>query len=86
MPGTVPKKAATAEGVRRERTALSGADSLTPSEHRIAQLAARGLTNRQIAEELFLSRKTVEMHLGRVFRKLDVRSRAQLESLMPAAV
>jgi DNA-binding CsgD family transcriptional regulator len=74
-----------ASGGRLRREPLSGVESLTPSEHRIAQLAARGLTNRQIAQELFLSKKTVEMHMGRVFRKLDVRSRAQLEGLMPAA-
>jgi len=51
---------------------------LTPSEQRVAELAASGMTNRDIASALFISPKTVEANLARVYRKLDIRSRAQL--------
>jgi len=53
---------------------------LTPTQWRIAERAAAGLSNRDIAEELFLSAKTVEMHLSRTYRKLGIRSRAQLHA------
>ena len=53
-------------------------DSLTPSEQRVARLAASGLTNRQIASSLQISPKTVDTHLGRVYRKLGIRTRAEL--------
>ena len=53
-------------------------DQLTPSEAHIAMLAADGLTNRAIAAAVFVSAKTVEAHLGRVYRKLGVRNRAEL--------
>jgi DNA-binding CsgD family transcriptional regulator len=55
-----------------------GVASLTPSERRIAKLAAEGLTNREIAQTLFLSVKTVESHLRGAYRKLDIRSREDL--------
>jgi DNA-binding CsgD family transcriptional regulator len=55
-----------------------GVESLTPSERRIAGLAAEGMTNREIAQTLFLSVKTVESHLRGAYRKLDVRSREEL--------
>jgi DNA-binding CsgD family transcriptional regulator len=48
---------------------------LTPRERRIAQMAAAGLGNREIAEALFITMKTVETHLGRAYRKLGVRGR-----------
>jgi DNA-binding CsgD family transcriptional regulator len=68
-----------ASGVRRRpRTMLRGVDALTPSERRIAQLAATGRTNREIAQSLFITRKTVEMHLHNAYRKLDIDSRAEL--------
>jgi DNA-binding CsgD family transcriptional regulator len=51
---------------------------LTDAERRAAALAARGRTNREIAAELELSHKTVESHLSRVYRKLNVRSRTEL--------
>jgi DNA-binding CsgD family transcriptional regulator len=56
----------------------AAAGSLTPAERRVAELVAEGLRNREVAERLFLTEKTVEFHLRNVFRKLGVRSRAQL--------
>jgi len=53
-------------------------DELTPTEQRVAQLAARGLTNREVAAALVVSPKTVEANLSRVYRKLGIRSRAEL--------
>jgi DNA-binding CsgD family transcriptional regulator/tetratricopeptide (TPR) repeat protein len=53
-------------------------DELTASEQRVAQLAASGLTNREVAAKLFMSPKTVEANLARIYRKLGIRSRAQL--------
>jgi DNA-binding CsgD family transcriptional regulator len=68
-----------ASGVRRRpRTMLRGVEALTPSERRIAQAAATGRTNREIAQSLFITRKTVEMHLHNAYRKLDIDSRAEL--------
>jgi DNA-binding CsgD family transcriptional regulator len=57
-------------------------DTLTASEERVARLAATGLTNKQIAASLQISPKTVDSHLGRVYRKLDIRSRAELGARM----
>ena len=51
---------------------------LTPQELRVAEAVALGMSNREVAAALFLSVKTIEMHLGRVFRKLGVRNRAEL--------
>lgn len=67
-----------AAGGRPRRTALSGVESLTPSERRVAELAAQELTTRMIAETLVITPKTVEFHLRNIYRKLDVSSRAQL--------
>jgi class 3 adenylate cyclase/DNA-binding CsgD family transcriptional regulator len=67
-----------ASGIRLHREALSGADSLTPSERRIADLARSGLANAEIAQDLFLTVKTVEMHLTAAYRKLDIRRRSEL--------
>jgi DNA-binding CsgD family transcriptional regulator len=67
-----------ASGGRLRRVSLSGLDALTPSEHRVARMAADGLTNQQIAQALFVTRATVERHLTQVYRKLDVPSREGL--------
>lgn len=69
-------------GIRPRTTGRSGAESLTPSERRVAELAAAGQTNREIAQTLFVTEKTVETHLGRAFRKLDVTSRRQLPDVL----
>ncbi len=71
-----------ATGVRPRTTERAGADSLTPSERRVAELAAAGGTNREIAQTLFVTEKTVETHLGRAFRKLDISSRRQLPDVL----
>jgi DNA-binding CsgD family transcriptional regulator len=67
-----------ASGIRVQGEQASGADALTPSERRIAELAVSGLSNREIAQELFLTVKTIEMHLTHVYRKLDIRRRSEL--------
>jgi DNA-binding CsgD family transcriptional regulator len=71
-------------GAKPRRLQFSGVDSLTAAERRVAEMAAEGLANREIAETLFLSTRTVENHLSRVYRKLDISSRAELsEALAP---
>jgi DNA-binding CsgD family transcriptional regulator len=72
-----------AEKARAELRRISGrqpatAEGLTETEARVAALAARGSSNREIAAELFMGLSTVEMHLSRVYRKLGIRSRAAL--------
>jgi DNA-binding CsgD family transcriptional regulator len=61
-----------------------GQNELTESERRIAELAATGMTNRQVADAAFVSPKTVEANLARVYRKLGIRSRAELGVRMAA--
>ncbi|MCC2278053.1 helix-turn-helix transcriptional regulator [Streptomyces sp. ET3-23] len=58
--------------------ATSPLDSLTESERRVAALAQGGVSNKKIAEALFITTRTVEMHLTNVYRKLAVRGRADL--------
>jgi DNA-binding CsgD family transcriptional regulator len=72
--------AATGERVRHYTPI--GVESLTPSQRRVAELAASGMTNREIAQALFLTVKTIESHLAAAYDKLDIRSRRQL----PAAL
>jgi DNA-binding CsgD family transcriptional regulator len=71
-----------AAGARPRRTALSGRDALTPGERRVTALAAEGHTNRQIAQQLFVTRRTVETHLTHAFAKLDLTSRDQLAAAL----
>jgi DNA-binding NarL/FixJ family response regulator len=67
-----------AAGARPRSTALSGVEALTASEKRVAGLAAEGQTNRDIAQTLFVTPKTVEVHLSNAYRKLGIRSRREL--------
>jgi DNA-binding CsgD family transcriptional regulator len=73
-----------ATGARPRRVALTGAEALTPSERRIARLALGDDTPRQIAERLVLSKSTVVWHLTRIYRKLNVKSRAELRATFVA--
>ncbi len=71
-------------GARVTRPSLSGLESLTPSERRIVDLAAAGRSNPEIAQTLFVTVKTVEMHLGHAYRKLGVHSRRDLAGIVGA--
>jgi DNA-binding CsgD family transcriptional regulator len=71
-----------ASGARPRRLVLSGVESLTPSELRVARLVAEGRSNPEVAQALFVTRATVETHLASVFRKLGVTGRDEL----PAAL
>jgi class 3 adenylate cyclase/DNA-binding CsgD family transcriptional regulator len=73
-----------ATGARPRRLMLSGLDSLTPSERRVAEMAAENMTNKDIAQALFVTPKTVEVHLSSVYRKLEITSRAQLPEALGA--
>ena len=75
---TTARQELAASGVRRRRERLTGAQSLTPSERRIAEMVAAGGTNAEIAQALFVTVKTVEMHLTNIYRKLDLTGRAEL--------
>lgn len=67
-----------ASGRRPRRTALRGVDALTPAERRVADLAAGGMSNREIAQALFVTVKAVEKHLANAYPKLGIRSRREL--------
>ncbi len=67
-----------ASGARPRRHGLSGPDSLTPAELRTARMAAEGQTNREIAQSLFVSAKTVEAQLSQAYSKLSIHSRREL--------
>jgi DNA-binding NarL/FixJ family response regulator len=67
-----------AAGARPRRAVLRGPGALTPSERRVAELAATGLANREIADRLFVTVRTVEYHLHNAYRKLDIDARAKL--------
>jgi DNA-binding NarL/FixJ family response regulator len=72
-----------ATGERARRRTPDTERDLTPQEARVADLAAGGATNNEIAEQLFLSPSTVDYHLSKVFRKLGLRSRTQLAHRLP---
>ncbi|ARZ71435.1 hypothetical protein SMD11_5859 [Streptomyces albireticuli] len=76
--GGLARKLLVAAGGRMPQLAASPVDSLTDSERRVAVLARRGVSNKEIADALFVTPRTVEMHLTNVYRKLDVRGRADL--------
>ena len=79
-------KAARAElvaaGSKPRRDAITGRDALTAAELRVARLAAQGLTNREIAQALFITTKTATGHLTRIYRKLDITRRGQLATAL----
>jgi DNA-binding NarL/FixJ family response regulator len=74
-----------ATGVRPRTEALSGPASLTAKERKVATLAADGATNRDIAQELYVTPKTVEVHLTNAYRKLGIRSRRELAGALAEA-
>ncbi len=74
-----------AAGARPRTDALAGVAALTASERRVADLAAAGETNRDIAQALYVTPKTVEVHLSNAYRKLGVRSRRELPEALGAA-
>ncbi len=69
-------------GARPRKLVQTGVDALTASERRVARMAAEGMTNKEIAQALFVGVHTVEVHLSHAYAKLGVRSRAQLASRM----
>jgi DNA-binding CsgD family transcriptional regulator len=71
-----------ATGARPRRVVLSGVDALTPSEHRIATMASQGMSNREIAQALFLSTWTVKAHLAHIYQKLTIDSREHLAAAL----
>lgn len=71
-----------ATGARPRRVARTGVDSLTASERRVARMAAEGLTNRDVAQALFVTPKTIEVHLSHAYQKLGIKSRSQLQAAL----
>jgi DNA-binding NarL/FixJ family response regulator len=63
---------------------VSGVESLTPSERRVAEMAAKGPTNREIAQALFVTQTTVEVHLTSIYRKLAISSQLAAALAEPA--
>jgi DNA-binding NarL/FixJ family response regulator len=68
------------------REPIADPDELSPQEIRVAMAVAQGATNKEVAAKLFLSPKTIEFHLGRVYRKLGIRSRTELARLAAEGV
>src|SRR5581483_2003714 len=90
-PGGAGRRAAPGEPACRRpraaarRPAVSGLDSLTPNELRVARQAATGMGNREIAQALFVTTKTVETQLSTVYQKLGIRGRDELAVLIAGA-
>jgi DNA-binding CsgD family transcriptional regulator len=72
-------------GFRPRRRAIFGPDALTPSESRVARQAARGMSNREIAQSLFVTIKTVETQLSSAYQKLEILGREELASMFDEA-
>ncbi len=75
-----------AAGAKPRRDAITGRDALTPSELRVARLAAEGLANREIAQALFITTKTAKGHLSRAYHKLGITRRGELPDALTGAV
>ncbi|HXO09436.1 MAG TPA: helix-turn-helix transcriptional regulator, partial [Solirubrobacteraceae bacterium] len=75
-----------AAGAKPRRDAITGRDALTASELRVARLAADGLTNREIAQSLFITTMTAKAHLNHVYRKLGISRRDQLPNALSGSV
>jgi DNA-binding CsgD family transcriptional regulator len=73
-------------GARPRRDRVTGRDALTPSELRVVRIAVAGKSNREIAEQLWVTPKTVETHLSRAYRKLGIKTRQELEEALSEAV
>jgi DNA-binding CsgD family transcriptional regulator len=73
-----------ASGARPRRVAITGVHALTPSESRVASLAAKGLTNREIAHALYVTPKTIETHLAGAYRKLGITGKGELAAALAA--
>ena len=80
--GRARRELAATGATARQRT-VEARDTLTPQEDQIARLARAGLSNPEIAAQLFLSARTVEWHLRKVFTKLQISSRLQLQRALP---
>ena len=81
---TRAREEAVAAGARPRRTRLTGAEALTASERRVARMAAEGMTNREIAQELIVTQKAVERHLSSAYGKLGISSRRELPEVLQA--
>jgi len=74
-----------ATGARPRTLAVTGVEALTPSERRVARMAAKGMANKEIAQALFVTVKAVEVHLSSAYRKLQIKSRTQLADVISDA-
>jgi DNA-binding CsgD family transcriptional regulator len=82
----VAREELVAVGAKPRREAITGRDALTASELRVARLAVAGATNREIAQALFITTKTVSAHLSRVYRKLGINRRSQLAKALSSSI